>query len=154
MCLDQLVLYSIQRHRIIGIAVADVVVVICNRHRAKGKPLLFLHGSVMHREELLQQSPERPLIGKRRLHSVLQIRKAGLACPCVGVIKIRAIIQSPPFKYGQIILFTDNRGSHWPNGRKIGMVKWGRKGQAVDILRILLHLRLRNGKLRQVRMIE
>ena len=108
----------------------------------------------MHGEELLQQSTEWPLIGKWRLHGVLQIRKAGLARPCVGVIKIRAVIQSPPLKDREIILLTDNGRSHRLNGRKIGMVKWGRKGQAVNILRILLHLRLRNGKLRQVRMIE
>ena len=52
--LDQLILYRIQRHGIIGIAVTDVIVIIGNRHRAKGEPLLFFHGSVMHGKELLQ----------------------------------------------------------------------------------------------------
>ena len=154
MGLDQLVLYGVQRHGVIGIAVADIVVVIRNRHRAKGEPFLFFHGSVMHGEELLQKAPERPLIGKRRLHGILQIRKTGLARPCVSVIKIRAVIQSPPFKNGQVIFLADNGGSHRPDLRKIGMVERGREGQAVDILRILLHLRLRDGKLGQMGMVK
>ena len=108
----------------------------------------------MHREELLQQPTERPLIGKWRLHGVLQIRKAGLARPCVGVIKIRPVIQGPPLKDGQVIFLADNGRSHRLNGRKIGMAERGREGQAVDILRILLHLRLRDGKLGQTGMVK
>ena len=154
MGLDQLVLYRIQRHRVIGIAVIDIIVVIRHCHRAKGEPLLFFYRCIMHGEELLQQATKRPLIGERRLHGILQIRKARLTRPSVGVIKICTVIQRPPFKNGQIIFFADNRGGHRLNGRKIGMVKRSRKGQAVDILRILLHLRLRDGKLGQMGMVK
>ncbi|MFR7987730.1 MAG: hypothetical protein ACLU41_05520 [Anaerotignum lactatifermentans] len=70
------------------------------------------------------------------------------------IIKIRPIIQGPPLKYRKSILFADNGRSHRLNRRKIGMVERSREGQAVDILCILLHLRLRNGKLGQVGMVK
>ena len=133
---------------------AILIVVICNRHCTESELLLFFHRSVMHGKELLQQPTERPLIRKGRLHGVLQVRNAGLACPCVGVIKICPIIQGSPLKYRKSILLADNGRRHRLDRREIGMVERGREGQAVNILRILLHFCLRDGKLGQMGMVK
>ena len=106
--LDELVPDGIQSDSEAGTAVGDIVVAICHRHIADRELLFIFHSLIVDRNKKLQQSTQRPLIGIRRLHGVLQIGKAGLACPGMGVVKIRAVIQRAALEDRLIIFLADN----------------------------------------------
>ena len=108
----------------------------------------------MLRDEVFQQSAERSLVRVRRLHSVLEIGKAGFASPCVSVIKICAVIQGSAFKYRFIVFLADDNRLHRLDAVDIRMVMRSGQCQAVNVLRVLRYLCFGHRKLRQVRMIE
>ena len=71
MCIDELAFNGIQRAGILGIAVADIIVVICDCDIPQFETLLFFNGLIVHGQEILQQTFEGPLIGEGRLLTIL-----------------------------------------------------------------------------------
>ena len=99
-----------------------LVVVVGHRHIADRELLLILYNLIVDRNKILQQSTQRPLVGIRRLHAVLQIGKAGLACPGMGVVKIRAVIQSAALEDRLIIFLADDDRLHRHDTGKVRMI--------------------------------
>ena len=137
--LDQFVPDGVQRDGEVYAAVRNIVVVIRHGHVADYKPLFLLDRVVMDGDEQFEQSAQGAFVIIGRLDAVLQIGKAGLACPGMGVVKIRTVIQRPPLEYHGIALFTDNGGCQRTDSGQVRMVERRGKRHAVDVLRVLLN---------------
>ena len=92
MCIDELTFDGIQRAGILRIAVADIVVVVCDCDIPQFETLLFFNGLIVHGQEILQQTFEGPLIGEGRLLTILEIGKSRLTGPSMRIVKIAAVI--------------------------------------------------------------
>ena len=92
MRIDELTFDGIQCAGILGIAVADIVVVIRDGDITKFETLLFFNGLIVHGQEILQQAFEGPLIGEGRLLTILEIGKSRLTGPSMRIVKIAAVI--------------------------------------------------------------
>ena len=105
---DQLVPDSVQCDHEIYAAVGNIVVVIRHGHVADYKPFFLLDRVVMDGDEQFEQAAQGAFVIIGQLNTVLQICKAGLACPGMGIVKIRTVVQRPAFKHNGIALFADD----------------------------------------------
>ena len=112
------------------------------------------NGTIVFTDEQFQQSTQSTSIVIWRLHAVLQIGKAGLAGPGMGIIKIRTVVQCTALEHHGIALFADDGGCQRPDDGQVRMIERCGKRHAVDVLRILLNAGSRDRQLRHLRMIE
>ena len=105
----------------------------------------------MHRYEVFHESAQSATVLKRRLDRVLEICHARLARPCVGVVEIAAVINGAAFKDNVIVLFADDGRYQRHNVIQIRMIMRSGESQTVNVLRILMYFRLRDGALQSLR---
>lgn len=94
---DQLVPDGVQCDREIYAAVGNIVVVIRHGHVADYKPFFLLDRVVMDGDEQFEQSAQGAFVIIGRLNTVLQICKAGLACPGIiySTTDLKSWLRSP-----------------------------------------------------------
>ena len=108
MGLDQFIPDGVQRDSEICAAVRDIVIVVRHGHITHNEPLFLFDRIVVDGDEQFKQAAQGAFVVIGRLNTVLQIGKAGLACPCMGVVKIRTVIQRPALKHNGVALFADD----------------------------------------------
>ena len=105
---DQLVPDGVEGNGKLGVAVGDIIIAVRHGHVADYKPLFLLDRVVMDGDEQFEQAAQGAFVIIGQLNTVLQICKAGLACPGMGIVKIRTVVQRPAFKHNGIALFADD----------------------------------------------
>ena len=108
----------------------------------------------MDGDEQFEQAAQGALVIIGRLNAVFQVGQTTFACPGMGVVEIRTVVQRPAFKHNGITFLADNGGRQRADCGQVRMVERRGKRHAVDVLRILFDSGVRDRQLRHLRMIE
>ena len=105
---DQLVPDSVQRDGEVYAAVGDIIIAVRHGHVADYKPFFLLDRVVMDGDEQFEQAAQGAFVIIGRLNAVFQVGQTTFACPGMGVVEIRTVVQRPAFKHNGIALLADD----------------------------------------------